>query len=382
MQDLVLIGGGHAHVEVLRRWMTRPVDDVKLTIVLDRPEAIYSGMVPGFVAGDYTTKDLEIDVLALARRARARCILARATLVNPALRRIELEGHAPIGYDVASLNVGSTLAGLEVPGAREHAIGTRPIRFLIDEVDRRLPREGQRNSGAAPLRIAVIGAGAAGMEIAFTLRARLRRAGRGAAISVFCESAEVLPRYPARVVSRVAREARKRGIHIRRNASVVAVLKDAVQLEDERVECGLTFWATGPAPNPLLGDSPLPLDEKGFLRVDANLEVEGYEGLFAVGDCASLTPFPWVAKAGVYAVREAPFLDRNLRTRLRSPNAKLRPYRPQRDFLTLLNLGEGIALGAKWGLVAGGRPVWKLKDWIDRRFVRRFQVLEEGGGDA
>ena len=381
MRDLVLIGGGHAHVQVLRRWMMNPVDDVKLTVVLDVPEAVYSGMVPGFVAGDYTARELEIDVVPLARRARARCILARATLVNPSLQRIELEGRAPIRYDLASLDVGSSIVGLDLPGVREHAIATRPIRSFIHELDARLPREQQGRDGTAPLRITVVGAGAAGLELAFTVRARLLRSGRSAEISIFCQSDDVLPRYSARFRERVLREARQRGIRVRRGVEVLAVEKDAVVLANERVRSDLTLFATGAAPLPLLGRSPLPLDERGFVRVDANLEVVGCKGLFAVGDCASLVSYPWVAKAGVYAVREAPYLDHNLRARLRA-DAKLHPYRPQRDFLALLNLGEGLALGAKWQMVAGGRPVWMLKDWIDRRFMKRFQVLEEDGADA
>jgi selenide,water dikinase len=108
--------------------------------------------------------------------------------------------------------------------------------------------------------------------------------------------------------------------------------------------------------------------------------VIGHDDLFAAGDCAAVEDAPWVRKAGVYAVREGPILDRNLRARLEG--TRLRRYRPQRNFLSLLNLGERQALAAKWGAVAVGRWVWRWKDWIDRRFVRRFQVLEPDGGDA
>ena len=118
LRDLVLVGGGHAHVQLIRRWMRRPVEGVRLCVVLDRPEAVYSGMVPGCVAGDYMPGELEIDVVPLARRAGARVVLAAATRVDPETRSIELEGRPPLFYDLASLDVGSTVRGLDLPGVR------------------------------------------------------------------------------------------------------------------------------------------------------------------------------------------------------------------------------------------------------------------------
>ena len=164
-RDLVLVGAGHSHVQVLRRWMMRPVPGVQLTLVVDRPEAVYSGMVPGFVAGDYEAPELEIDAVPLARRAGARVILSPALRVDPLARIVEVEGRPPISWDVASLDVGSTVRGLDLPGVREHALATRPIRGLVDQLDARLARLGPKP------RILVVGGGAAGLELAFTRRA-------------------------------------------------------------------------------------------------------------------------------------------------------------------------------------------------------------------
>jgi selenide,water dikinase len=197
---------------------------------------------------------------------------------------------------------------------------------------------------------------------------------------VLSDAAALLPGYPRRVARRVHREAEQRGIAIREGARVVAVEPDAVLLEEGRVPCDLAVWATGAAPLPFPSRSPLPVDEEGFVRVRRTLQVLGHDDLFAAGDCASLADAPWVRKAGVYAVREGPWLEANLRALLRGR----RPgrYRPQRHFLSLLNLGEERALAAKWGAVAVGRWVWRWKDRIDRRFVRRFQVLTPDGRPA
>jgi len=153
------------------------------------------------------------------------------------------------------------------------------------------------------------------------------------------------------------------------------VHEDALQVEGagRPLFADLVVWAPGAAPPPLLAASPgLPLDPAGFLRVRSTLQVEGFDELFAAGDCATLAEHPWVPKAGVYAVRQGPVLDANLRAHL--AGAALRPYRPQRVFLALLNLGDRRALAVRRPFVAGGRLAWHLKDRIDRRFVARFRA--------
>jgi selenide,water dikinase len=376
--DVVLVGGGHTHVQILRRWIMRPVDGVRLTVVLDRPEAVYSGMVPGFVAGDYATHELEIDVVPLARRAGARVVLAPAIGIDPGARRIEVEGRAPIAWDLASLDVGSTVRGCDLPGVREHALATRPIRTLVDRVAARV--EEAARSAAGTVRVVVVGAGAAGVELACTLGARIRRLGARAEITVVSDAAELLVGYPRRVAARMRRELDRRGIAVRERARAAAVERDGLVLETGRVPADLVVWATGAGPLPFLARAPLPLDADGFVRIRATLQVDGHDDLFAAGDCASLAAAPWVRKAGVYAVRQGPVLDANLRARL--DGTRLRRYRAQRDFLSLLNLGGRRALAAKWGIVAVGGWVWRWKDHIDRRFVERFQVLAPDGAPA
>ncbi len=378
--DLVLVGGGHAHVQLIRRWMMRPLERVRLTVVLDRAEALYSGMVPGFVAGDYASSELEIDVLPLARRARARVVLAAATAVDPVARSVALAGRPPLAYDVASLDVGSTVRGLDLPGVREHAIATRPIRSFVDRLDARLDATAPADGEA--LRVVVVGGGAAGLELAFTLRARLAAAGRGARLHVLSDGEQLLPGQPPSVAERARREAEARGIEVSCGARVERVEKDCLWVggRGERIPCDLAVWATGAAPPRVVADSALPHDDAGFVRVRDTLQVVGHDDLFAVGDCAALDAHRWVPKAGVYAVRQGPRLEENLRARLEG--GRLRPFRPQRDFLMLLNLGAGEALGAKWGVAFAGRPVFALKDRIDRAFVRRFQVLQADGRPA
>jgi selenide,water dikinase len=374
--DLVLVGGGHAHIQVLKRWAMAPVPGARLTLVVDRPVAVYSGMVPGFVAGQYSRADLEIDVRPLALRAGARCIVAPAIGLDSGARRLVLDGRAPIAYDTVSFDVGSTVGGLEVPGAREHAIPTRPIVEFVRRVDDLLAAARGRDS----FRVVVVGAGAAGVEVAFALAARLGSGpGRRADVVLLESGSRVLPGYAESAARRIVAAAAARAVTIRCNATVTRVEPHALHLAGgERVPTDATVWVTGAAALPIFAGSGLETDERGFVRIGPTLQCRGRDDVFAVGDCAAWTAGPALAKAGVYAVRQGPVLAHNLMVRARG--GRLRAYRPQRDFLSLLNLGDGRAIGTKWGVAAEGTSLFSLKDWIDRRFVRRFQVL--GPDDA
>ena len=393
MRDLVLVGGGHAHVQVLRRFAMEPPREARLTVVLDTPIAVYSGMVPGFVAGQYVASDLEIDVVPLARRAGARVVLARAVGVDADGRRVAVEGRAPIRYDVASFDIGSTVAGADLPGVRQVAVPTRPIGRFVGLVEREIasararPRE-------RPFRVVVVGAGVGGVELAFTLDARLRREGVVPSITLLQSGPRILPGSPASLVARVERQAQRRGIVIRCEADVISARPRArasggmaadgdgragsvALAAGEEIELDLLVWVTGAVGQPVFRDSGLPVDSRGFVLARPTLQVDGHDDLFAVGDCATLIEHASTPKAGVYAVREGPYLTDNLCAFL--DGGALRRYEPQRDFLSLLNLGDGSAIGSKWGRSFEGHWVMAWKDSIDRKFMRKFQVLDRDG---
>lgn len=371
LPHLVLVGGGHSHVQVLRRHAMRRLP-ARVTVVVDRCEAIYSGMVPGLVAGQYGADDLTIDLRPLARRAGARLVEARALGVDPVARQVVLEERPPLAWDVASLNIGSTVGGLDVPGVRDHALPTRPIGRLTHEIDALVARLHGRGSA----RVLVVGAGAGGVELAFALRERLLRAGlRDVPTTLVGRS--LLPGLPVGLHRRVRDEAQRRAMALVEGREVVEVTADGVRLDDGSwLPADAVLWATGAAALPLARASGLPVDAHGFVRVGPTLEVVGVEGLYAVGDCAAFAERE-LPKAGVYAVRMGPVLAENLRASLEGRSRV--PYRPQADFLALLNLGDGTALGTKWGAAFGGAWVFRWKDRIDRRFMERFQVLDPSG---
>ena len=362
----------------------RPWPEARVTVVLDTPVAVYSGMVPGFVADRYRASELEIDVVPLARLAGAEVILTPAVGVNPTDRRIRLAGRAPLAYDFVSFDIGSTVAGLDLPGVRERARATRPIARLVREIGT-LSASFLAHTADRPFEVVVAGGGAGGIELAFTVRERLlsaaRRAGieRPLRITLLQALPEVLTGFPPSLAVRARRNAAARGIAIRTNESVAAAEEGGVRLASgEVVPADSLVWAVGAGSLDIFRDSGLPLDERGFVLTRPTLQTVGDDRIFAVGDCATLRDWPATPKAGVYAVRQGPFIAENLRRVV--AGRSLRRYRPQPDFLTLLNLGDGKALGAKWGTSFEGRWVMHLKDRIDRKFMRRFQVLDDGGG--
>lgn len=363
-RDLLLVGGGHAHVQVLAALTMERLPGVAVTLVLDRHVAVYSGMLPGLLAGQYRADELELDLRPLARRAGASVIIAPATGLDLGAREVALAGRPPLGFDVASFDVGSCVAGLEVPGVGEHALATRPIGTLVARLGERLERR-------RPERVVVVGGGAAGVELAFAAARRT-----GARVTLLERSPRILEELGPSARARVAEAAAARGIELRTGAEVAAVAAQHVDLVGgERLPADLVLWAAGAAALPLFADSGV-AHERGFVRVRPTLQLEHDDDVFAAGDCAWFIARA-LPRSGVHAVRQGPVLLHNLRARLRG--GPLRNHRPQRQALALLNLADGRAVGAKWGRSVAGPWVMRWKDAIDRRFVERFQVLDRTG---
>ena len=358
----MLIGGGHTHALVLRSWGMNPLPGVRVTVINPGPTAPYSGMLPGFVAGHYTRDELDIDLVKLARFAGARIINGYATGIDKDAQTIQVAGRPPIAYDVAAVDVGITSAMPDLPGFTAHAIPAKPLGTFASRWDR------FRAKANAP-QIAVIGGGVAGAELALAMAHALRDKS---------PTVRLLDR--SRVLTALGYKARQKmmaaltanNIEIIEDAEVTEIFAEGIVLRDGRtIRSDFTTGAAGAKPHDWVADTGLDLHE-GFITVDANLQSSD-PAIFAVGDCAHLSHDPR-PKAGVYAVREAPILFNNLRAAL--SGSTLRAYKPQRDYLKLISLGAQSALAEKFGTAREGPLLWKLKDYIDRKFMDQFEELE------
>ena len=373
-RDIVLIGGGHSHVGVLRRFAMNPLSGVRLTVICTDTDTPYSGMLPGYIAGHYGFDDVHIDLRRLAEFAGARYFHDEAVGIDRDERRVLCRTRPPVPYDVLSINIGSTPQLARVKGAAEHAVPVKPIRRFNDHW---LALLGRIRTHAGKATIAVVGAGAGGVELLLAMQHRLR--GELSALErdpddlrfhLFSAHADILPTHNATVRGAFERVLVARGVTIHRTAEVVEVSAGRLQTRDgETFDADEVLWVTQAGGAPWLRDTGLALDASGFIRVRPSLQSETDPLVFAAGDCASLIDQP-VEKAGVFAVRMAKPLAENLRrTVLRQPMVS---YRPQRHWLALISTGDKHAVASRGALSVEGDWVWRWKDWIDRRFIRRF----------
>ncbi len=379
-KDLVLIGGGHAHVHVLKSFGMHPMPGVRLTLIARDVETPYSGMLPGFIAGHYAREECHIDLAPLARFANAQLIHDEAIGLDIARRRIACRGGAEIAYDVTSIDIGSTPNLSAIPGAAEHAVPLKPIDSLAARWQRVIERV---TESAAPVRFLMVGGGAAGVEVSLAMRHRLRgllaRIGRDPDAVGFSiiTTGEILDSYPTLVRRWFRRLLADRGVALIEHATVTAVEPDAVLCADgRRVAYDELIWATEAGAAPWLASSGLQLDDRGFIKVDATLRSVSDPHVYAAGDVAANVDHPR-PKAGVFAVRQGPPLADNLRRALAGDAPKA--FRPQRNFLSLISTGNRYAIGSRGHFAMRGALLWRLKDWIDRRWMRSYQQLPNRG---
>jgi selenide,water dikinase len=372
MKRLVLCGGGHTHVEVLRRFGRRPVAGVELVLVSPNRFTPYSGMLPGLIAGHYRFDQVHLDLERVTHFADARFLQTLVTGFDPRRRVATLADGAPLEFDVASLDVGSRPPADGIPGAAVHAIGVKPVERFLRACD----QWGERARAGTLARVAVVGGGAAGIETLLSMQYKCgRETGPAGAVQfdLVTDVDRVLPDHDARAQAILRRILTERGVGLHLASRVVRVEAGAVHTANGPVvRADAIVWATGAAPLPLLRATGLALDAAGFVAVNDRLQSTSHGHVFAAGDCATIVGHPR-PKSGVYAVREGPPLAANLRAALEG--RPLVRYVPQKRALALISTGDRYAVAARGGLAVEGAWVWRWKDWIDRRFVRRYATL-------
>ncbi|TCO75516.1 selenide, water dikinase SelD [Chromatocurvus halotolerans] len=377
LRDIVLIGGGHSHVGVLRRFGMRPIPGVRLTLICRDTHTPYSGMLPGYIAGHYAYDEVHIDLGRLAEFAGARFFRDEAVGLDLAGQRVFCRGRPAVPYDQLSINIGSTPQVSEVPGASKNAVPVKPINQFNDRWLALLERI-REHPGAT--RVAVVGGGAGGVELTLAMQYRLRRelreAGRDPdelAFHLFTSSHRVLPTHNARVRRAFERQLEYRGVHLHRGSAVNRVENGVVHTAaGDTLDADEIVWVTQAGGAAWLRETGLMLDERGFILVRDTLQTLTDDRVFAAGDIATCVDHPR-EKAGVFAVRQGPPLARNLRRAVqgRAP----RPFHPQKTWLALISTGDRHAVASRGALGFEGDWVWRWKDWIDRRFMQRFSDL-------
>ncbi len=359
---IVLVGAGHSHVEVLRRFRLRPDPSVRLTLITRAPETPYSGMVPGYVAGHYTRSEINIRADRLADFDGCTVLFGSAAALEVDDRRVSLADGRSVTGDLISIDVGAVTDISDAPRNSGLVVSVKPM----DEFERCWPTVEQRMKSDMGVRIAVVGAGAAGVELALAIQHKLQRinevAANQARIVLLERDDRILRGFSDGLRNRLTKSLSRHGIETR--TSFCGFKEEGATGFFE-----ILVWAAGVSPAVWLAKSGLAPDPHGFIAVNRQLQSISHPAFFAAGDAAGMvaTPRP---KSGVIAVRQGRILAENL---LRSTRGlPLKSFSPQKEWLSLISTGERYAVASRGRWSAEGRWVWYWKNWLDKRFVARF----------
>jgi len=349
LRDIVLIGGGHSHVGVLKSFGMKPIPGVRLTLISTDMHTPYSGMLPGYVAGHYDYDEVHIDLSRLAAFAGARLYRDEVIGIDRANQKVICKSRPAVPYDQLSINIGSTPQLQGVPGAAEHAVAVKPIRNFNDRWLSLLERV---KTHAGNTTIAVVGAGAGGVELLLAMQFRLRNEltllGRNPdelTFHLLTNSETILPTHNAGVRSRFDAVLAQRGVQVHRQAEVTQV-KVGVLLtsKGQELQADEIMWVTRAGGAAWLKNTGLQLDAEGFIAVKDTLQTINDPLIYAAGDIASMVNFK-LEKAGVFAVRQGKPLTTNLRRAV--GGTALEAYRPQTSWLALISTGDKYAVASR-----------------------------------
>ncbi len=379
-RDLVLVGGGHSHIIVLRMLAMNPVPGLRVSLISPDVYTPYSGMLPGLIAGHYAFDDIHIDLVPLCRFAASQFVKARVNKIDPFLKQVYCDNRPAIDYDVLSIDIGITPELGDLEKRKGEIIPVKPINEFLKHWQAFLQRfeSGEVNN------IGIVGAGAAGVELCLSIQYRLKEEyGRTPRIDLYTKDSTILGDYPDSVQKRLLGKLKSAGVDIHTGFKVSDIRSGELISTGGLVErADEIFWVTAAAAQNWLTHSGLALDDKGFIKVRDTLQVQDYDEIFAVGDIAHIVSRP-LPKAGVYAVRQGPVLERNIRRFLlgKQPGN----FKPQNQFLSLIATGGKYAVASRNGFSMEGRLIWQWKNWIDRRFMNRFRnypVMDEAKTDG
>lgn len=370
-KQIVLLGVGHTNAHIIKQWADHPIPDCDLVCISQFASATYSGMLPGTLGWQFSDDEMRIDLASLCARSNADLVIADTSGIDLDSGQLLFSDHDPISFDALSIGVGSIPKGADEYVEADSLVPIKPMQTFLQRLEERLQSVERANNSNT--RVAIVGGGVASVEIAFCLQEQLnkRDMNRRVEIEIFTSDGSLAGGMTRRSVRRIEKLLHARQIDVHYKQRVIELDKQSIVTDDgvtHATDC--VIWSTGAAAPPVLKHLGLPADDRGFIATSKTLQSLADPRVFAVGDSGTIIESP-SPKAGVYAVRQCPILEHNLRAFLQGK--RLREFNPQSDFLKILNTGDGKALlQYKW-FTAHTRWCWKLKMWIDRNFVESFR---------
>lgn len=369
-KHLVLVGGGHAHMVTLANLHKFIEKGHKVTVVGPSPFHYYSGMGPGLLGKMYAPEDVRFATKHVVEKQGGTFIIGKAVQVDPKTKTVFLESGNTVYYDVISFNTGSYVPKTIIMGTVEDVYTVKPIEKLLDAQVRILEVVSRRK-----IAIGIVGGGPSAAEIAGNAWRLTQYYGRNnSRIQIFAGK-NFMSRFTVDVKKRIFSSLNKRGIEILESGYVGKINTGEIILESgESYDTDVVFLAVGVKPSPIFKKSDLPTGPDGGLLVNRYLHSTAYTDIFGGGDCIYFKEQP-LDKVGVYAVRENPILYHNLMASMEG--TALQTFDPGGDYLLIFNMGDNTGVLKKKGIVFGGRIAFKIKDYIDRKFMNKFQQIEK-----
>ncbi|WP_028829460.1 FAD-dependent oxidoreductase [Proteocatella sphenisci] len=365
LKTLILVGGGHAHLYLIKQMISDKLKGYRTVLISSESKQYYSGMASGYIEGTYTEKDFTVDLPRICSKSAVIFIKDTVILINPAAKTLETASGEIYKFDILSVDTGSDISGSQIHGARDFAHLIKPLsnlkiikKILID----------------APVdlyNVVVVGAGAAGVEIALAIRALGIKENKKYSISIVNSNSDILKGYAKGVEHKTVDLFKRNEIKLIINQRANLIEKNYILMQSGfKIKYDLLLLATGSLSHPLYRESGFCVDDKGYMVVNDYLQNIEFPYILGAGDCIKFENYDYVKKVGVYAIREAPILWKNIKHIV--DNEELEKYVPQKNYLSIISLGNKTAIASYKKLFKTGRISWYVKDWIDRTFIKQY----------
>ena len=368
-KQLVLIGGGHAHMVTLANLATITAKGHGVTVIGPSEFHYYSGMGPGMLSGTYRPEEIRFATRHVVEKQGGTFLHGKAATIDPEQKIVILENGHTVPYDVLSCNAGSHVPKPAIEGELADLYTVKPIERLMEAKDRLVDHFNRH----AP-DVVIVGGGPSSAEVAGNVWQLATTTGGNMPRITICAGSDFMSHFPASVRRKIRSTLARRGITIREGVYATSVSRNTVSLDDgETLPADVIFLALGVKPSAIFANSGITTGPDGGLRVNRFLQSTQHPCIFGGGDCIYFQDQP-LDKVGVYAVRQNPVLLHNILAQLNGGD--LMPFDPGGDYLLIFNLGGGSGVLKKGWLEFGGRPAFAIKDYIDRKFIKEFQAIE------
>lgn len=361
MKKLALVGGGHAHLYILKQLLLEPLPNVEITLISPRAYQYYSGMFSGYAEGIYEHDDISVNLQQFADRAGITWVEETVTAVFPDKQQLQTSSGKLIAFDAISFDIGSLTQGNDIQGVSQFAHQIKPNFHYPQIIE----------NARAARQLVIVGGGASGVELALSIAAWRAQHKLETPVTLI-SATQLLPELTAKASKKIEKIVLQQQIQLLKNCRVTKVEQNELRLSDGRtVPYDKLLWLTGPRAHPMFKDANLRVDQEGFLLVNKTLQALDYPWMFGAGDCATMVDYPNLPKIGVYAVRQGPILYQNIKAYL--TNQSLVSYEPQKRYLSILSIGNKrgfLVYNKKFSYT--GRLAWLLKHKIDNTFMKKF----------